>query len=48
LKGAENAAGKIYGITSIPQNILVDPSGIIVGRNLSPTELDKKLAEILN
>jgi peroxiredoxin len=43
-----NAAGKLYGIQSIPQNILIDPNGIIIEKNLRGQELQDKLAEIFN
>lgn len=42
-----NGAAAIYGIKAIPQNILVDPNGIIVARNLHGEDLRKKLEEIL-
>lgn len=48
LKGWNNQAAKLYGISAIPQNFLIDPNGIIVGKNLRGDELDKKLASILN
>ncbi len=41
-------AGKLYGIQSIPQNILIDPNGIIVEKNLRGEDLQEKLAELLN
>ncbi len=47
LKGWGNAAGKLYGVNSIPSNILVDKDMKIVGRNLRGEDLLKKLAEIL-
>lgn len=47
LQGWDNAAGLAYGIKAIPQNILVDPEGKVVARNLHGEELDKKLREIL-
>ncbi len=47
LKGWGNEAGKIYGITSIPQNILLDKEGKIVAKNLRGADLDAKLAEII-
>jgi len=46
LKGWNNAAGKLYGIRSIPQNILLDSEGIIIGKNLRGEELGDKLNEI--
>lgn len=42
-----NAAARLYNISSIPQNILVDPKGMIVGRNLRGGELFVKLKEVL-
>ena len=46
LKGWNNAAGKLYGIRSIPQNILLDKDGIIIGKNLRGDDLGAKLKEI--
>lgn len=46
LKGWNNAAGKLYGIRSIPQNILLNPEGIIIMKNLRGDDLGNKLAEI--
>ncbi|MCA5006796.1 TlpA family protein disulfide reductase [Sphingobacterium bovistauri] len=42
-----NGAAGVYGIKAIPQNILVNPEGIIVARNLHGDDLRKKLQEIL-
>jgi len=47
LKGWGNAAGKLYGINSIPANVLLDKDQKIIGRNLRGEDLMKKLAEIL-
>lgn len=47
LKGWGNEAGKLYGITSIPQNLLLDKEGKIVAKNLRGAELDAKLEEII-
>ncbi|MEO6426257.1 MAG: TlpA disulfide reductase family protein [Bacteroidia bacterium] len=47
LKGWGNEAGKIYNITSIPQNILLDKEGKIVAKNLRGPALDEKLAELI-
>jgi len=41
-------AGKIYAIQSIPQNLLIDPNGIIIEKNLRGEDLQNKLAELLN
>lgn len=46
LKGGANAAAKLYGVASIPQNFLIDPNGIIVAKNLRGEELQQKLAAI--
>lgn len=48
LQGWGNAAGKLYGIQSIPQNILLDPNGIIIEKNLRGPALGKKLEELLS
>lgn len=47
LKGQGNEASLIYGINGIPDNFLIDESGIIIGRNLRGEELAQALEEIL-
>jgi peroxiredoxin len=47
LKYWGNAAGKLYGISSIPSNVLLDRDQKIIGRNLRGEDLMKKLAELL-
>lgn len=42
----KNAAADLYAVNSIPSNILLDPAGIIIARNLTGEDLHKKLAEI--
>ena len=42
-----NAAAKLYGIEGIPANILIDPQGKIVGKNLRGEELTAKLNALL-
>ena len=42
-----NAAAKLYHVTGIPFNFLVDPNGMIVARNLRGAELQSKLCELL-
>ncbi len=44
----ENAVAKQYGIRAIPQNLLIDPSGKIIAKNIRGEELQNKLAEILD
>lgn len=46
LKGGSNEAATLYGIQSIPQNVLVDREGKIVAKNLRGKELDDKLNEL--
>lgn len=48
LKGWGNAAGKLYGIRSIPSNMLLDPEGKIIAKNLRAEDLQNKLAEIFS
>jgi peroxiredoxin len=47
LKGWGNEAGKLYSVTSIPANVLVDKDGKIIGKNLRGADLDVKLEEFL-
>ena len=46
LKGWQCAASAVYGVSSIPSNILVDPKGKIVASDLRGEELLAKLKEI--
>ena len=48
LKYWGNKAGKLYGINSIPSNILLDRDGIIIAKNLRGQALQDKLAELLD
>ena len=47
LKGWGNEVGKIYGVTGIPQNYLIDKDGKIVAKDLRGAALDEKLAEMI-
>jgi peroxiredoxin len=47
LKGWGNEVGKMYSISSIPQNLLIDKEGKIVAKNLRGPALEEKLAELL-
>ena len=40
-------AGKLYGVQSIPHNLLLDKDGIIIAKNLRGEDLQNKLAELL-
>ena len=46
LKFWDGVAAKTYGVQAIPQNFLIDPNGIIVGRTLIGKALDARLGEI--
>lgn len=46
LKGWESQAGQVYGIRGIPDNILINPEGIIVARDLRGSELEEYLSTI--
>jgi len=48
LKYWSSEAGKLYGIQSIPQNVLISPEGIIVDKNLRGEALHVKLQELLD
>lgn len=48
LKFWNNEAAKLYKIEAIPQNYLLDPKGMIIGKNLRGEELLAKLKELLN
>jgi len=47
LKGWDSAAGKLYGVRSIPHSVLLDKDGKILAKNLKGKELHEKLAEVL-
>jgi peroxiredoxin len=46
LKGTKNDVAMLYGIIGIPQNVLLDPNGVIIAKNLRDRDLMKKLMEI--
>ena len=48
LNGWKNAVAVQYSIFSIPQNLLLNPDGVIIAKNLKGKELSAKLAEIFN
>ncbi len=43
LKGWQNGAAAMYGVSSIPMSFLIDENGIIVAKNLRGLELHKQL-----
>lgn len=48
LKGWKNELSTSYGIQAIPGNLLIDPQGKIVAKNLRGEMLENKLKELLN
>ena len=46
MKDGQAAAGELYGVTGIPDNVLVDPEGNVVARSLRGQDLADKMAEI--
>jgi len=46
LQGWDNAAGKLYEVTAIPMNFLIDPSGKIVAKDLRGQVLNDKLKNL--
>lgn len=47
LQGWNSSVARLYHVTGIPLNILVDPQGKIIGRNLRGPALQQKLCEVL-
>lgn len=47
LNGFESKASKLYGVQPIPDNFLIDPKGIIIGRRMEGKELEEKLKSLL-
>jgi peroxiredoxin len=47
LRGWQNAVALQFGITNIPQNILVAPDGTLAGKNLRGPKLNRRLSRLL-
>jgi len=47
LKGWKNEVAVLYGINSVPQNLLIDPNGMIIAKNLRGEALTQKLKELI-
>lgn len=47
LKGWSSSAASLYGFSSIPYNVLLDPEGKIIASSLRGAALDEKLNEVL-
>ena len=48
LKGTKNEVAMLYGIQGIPQNVLLDPNGVIIAKNLRDRELMNKMMELFD
>lgn len=46
-QGANSPAVRLYNVTSLPANFLIDREGRIVARNLTESQLDARLDELL-
>jgi peroxiredoxin len=44
----QNAAAKLYGVSSIPHTVLIDREGKIIARGLRSAELSQLLPEVLD
>lgn len=47
LQSWNNAVARLYRVQSIPQNLLIDPNGKIVAKDLRGEDLQRKLCELL-
>jgi peroxiredoxin len=47
LKGF-NSVAKLYGIRAIPQNLLLDPNGTIIAKNLRGVKLEEEINKIID
>lgn len=47
LKGWKNEVAVMYGINSVPQNLLIDPQGMIIAKNLRGEALTEKLRQLV-
>ena len=43
----DSEAAVRYRVSSIPYSVLIDPSGIVIGKGLHPEELDQRLSKLL-
>lgn len=47
LKGWKNEVALLYGINSVPQNLLINPEGVIIAKNLRGEDLTEKLKALI-
>ena len=45
-KGKPDEIGVKYGVQAVPANFLINPNGVIIGKNLKDEELAKRLADL--
>jgi thiol-disulfide isomerase/thioredoxin len=43
MKGWQNEAAALYGVSSVPMSFLLDENGVIVGKNLRGIELHRQI-----
>lgn len=48
LQGWRSPVAALYNVHAIPQNVLIDPAGKIIGKNLRGEELQEKLEALFN
>lgn len=48
LTGPSDLVSEMYGVQPIPDNFLISPDGVILGRRLHPKELGEKLSRLLD
>ena len=47
LKDWQSEGAKLYAVNAIPHSVLINPTGIIIARDLQGDDLNKKLAELM-
>ena len=47
IKGLENEVAVKYGVQAVPANFLINPTGVIIAKNLKSETLEKTLADLL-
>jgi hypothetical protein len=47
-KGIYSPAARLYNISKVPANYLINEKGEIIGKNMTTEELEKKFASIFN
>lgn len=47
IRGWKNEVAVMYGINSVPQNLLINPAGVIIAKNLRGENLTEKLSALI-